>query len=419
MSRPFAVATALLSFALLLGYGAPAQAERKDHVVQLSVPSAAQLGSYSGSARFALGEVTDATFAESDSHVGMGPQAIYEIVSEGSRAEATRKGVALALQQAGLLAATPGEATHTVDVTIRRYREQTHMTIGRFRLRAEIFLEFDFRKDGVSQGRLLASGNAQQYAQIAAKAKYAEVYQAAFNDAIHKAFNSKTLARIAGEGWTPVPGPAEWVRHKAVRIMKDEFYGPTDTIQAQAAQAAQTLSADGVVDALWLPDFQLDAVTGKSNTPVSDLAFARALVPALVREHLDAFFPGAFPAVQRQAPATPASGLTVEGQLDNFRVGNWYAKSIIGFGAGKDKIEGDVVFKDAATGATLFQYRALSSNWGAGWQAKQGSIRDMADQLARDIAYFLVKTRVPDYQPPVDLEVLFDDSSYPAKQRKS
>ena len=108
----------------------------------------------------------------------------------------------------------------------------------------------------------------------------------------------------------------------------------------------------------------------------------------------------------------------MEGRLDDFRVGNFYARQWIGFGAGKDKLQGKVNFKDA-NGNTLATVDVLSSNWGAGWQTKQGSVRDMADQFARDLAYFIVRTRVPDYRPPADLEVLFDDTPYPVPQRKS
>lgn len=406
-----------LSCALVLCLAAaPAQAAQRDLVVQVSVPAAAALGTNAGDVRCALREVTDATFSESDSHVGMGPQAIYEIVSQGSRQQATREGVRLGFERAGLLATAP-DAPCVVDVTIRRFHEQTHMTFGRFRLRAEIFLEFAFHQAGAPAGRVLAAGNAQQYAQIASQRKYAEVYQAAFNDAIHKVFNSRTLARVAGEGWKPAPAPAVSGSNDAIRIKKDEFYGPTDQIQARAAQSAPAMQAAGALDVLLLPDFQLDEVTGKAKDPVARPEFARALVPELVREHLEAFFPGAVARIER-GPADGRAGLRVEGRLDDFRVGNFYARQWIGLGAGKDKLKGAVAFKDGS-GNTLATVEVLSSNWGAGWQTKQGTVRDMADQFARDLAYFIVKTRVPDYQPPADMEVLFDGTPYPVPQRKS
>jgi hypothetical protein len=37
----------------------------------------------------------------------------------------------------------------------------------------------------------------------------------------------------------------------------------------------------------------------------------------------------------------------------------------------------------------------------------------MADQLARDMAYFLVEILVGEYSYPEDLEVCFDDTPYP------
>ncbi len=36
----------------------------------------------------------------------------------------------------------------------------------------------------------------------------------------------------------------------------------------------------------------------------------------------------------------------------------------------------------------------------------------MCDQLAWDIAFFLVKTFVPNYAPPENLEFVFDDTLY-------
>lgn len=47
------------------------------------------------------------------------------------------------------------------------------------------------------------------------------------------------------------------------------------------------------------------------------------------------------------------------------------------------------------------------------------TIRDMADQLARYIAYFVVKITAPNNQPPDDMKVLYDDTTYPMKQSKS
>ena len=410
---------ALFLFLLAIGTALPAYAERRDLEVGLKIPSANELGAYTGAAGFSIGEVTDATFSESPSHVGVGPQAIYEIVTVGTRAEAIRKGVTEAFGQAGLLKTTPAPSMYTVDITLRRVHEQTHMTFSRFRLRSEIFLEFTLKKNGISEGRVLASGNAQTYAQVATKAKYTEVFQLAFNDAIYKLFNSKTLARIAGEGWKPVPAPAESGKYDATRIRKDEFYGPTDSIQEEASKASKAVQAAGSFSAVSLPDFELTAVTGKTNSAVADVAFARALVPALVQEHLNAFFPGAFTTIERPVAGAAKQGLLVGGKLDDFQVGNYYLRSLVGFGAGKDKLEGEIFFRDAATGNTLYSFKAVSSNWGAGWQTKRGTIRDMADQLARDIAYFLVQTAAPNYQPPQDLEILFDDTRYPMKQRKS
>jgi hypothetical protein len=243
--------------------------------------------------------------------------------------------------------------------------------------------------------------------------------QVAFNDAVHKLFNSRTLARLAGAGWTPVPAPKVSGDKSATRIAKDEFYGPTDRAIEEADAATASMRPAAALDTLRLPDFALDHVAGELHTAVSDADYARALLPALVEEHLNAFYPGAFATIARGDAATSGPGLVVAGDLDNFRVGNVALKMWVGFGAGKDELKGRVDFKDGASGATLHGFNAGSSNWGAGWQSKNGTIRDMADQMARDIAYFLVKTTRPDYRAPNDLEVLFDDTPYPVPQRKS
>ena len=421
-SRHFALraCTRLLGLFLLAAVAAPAAlAAPKDLTVAPALPPASALGAYSGSTSFALGEVKDATFSESPTHVGIGPAAMYQIVTAKPRAETTRAALADAFGRVGLLAKAPAEPTYTVDVTLRRFRTQTHAGFARFRLRSEIFLEFDFRQAGQSVGRVLAAGNSQQYAQLANKGKYEDAFQVAFNDAVHKLFNSRTLARLAGAGWAPVPAPLVSGEKSATRIAKDEFYGPTDRALAEAAAAATSMQAGAGLDTLRLPDFALDRVGGDQKSAVADADYARALLPALIEEHLNAFYPGAFTTIARGPAATSGPGLVVDGNLDNFRVGNRALQVWVGFGAGKDELKGRVDFKDGATGAALHGFNAGSSNWGAGWQSKKGTIRDMADQLARDIAYFLVRTTRPNYQPPQDIEVLFDATPYPSPQRKS
>lgn len=419
-ARPRVAAVALSLVLLTLFLAPPAGAGRGESLqVPLDLPAGNALGAYTGTVRIAVGEVKDETFSENPSHVGMGPQAIYEIVTEGTRAEYVRKGISEALGQVGLLAASPADAVYTLDVTILRDHLQTHQTFGRFRLRTELFLDFAFKRNGVREGWVLACGNSQTYAQLASKAKFVETYQLAFNDAVHKLFNSGTLARIAGEGWKPAPAPASAGEHNTTRIAKDEFYGPTDFIQAEAAKAAKAIQGAGPADRVWLPDFLLEEVGGKEKDAISDPAFARAFVPALVREHLNAFYPGAFAAIERGSEPSAKQGIAVNGTLDDFRIGSFAMRVWVGFGAGKDKLAGEVAFKDAATGSTLHTTDVSSSNWGAGWQTKQGTLRDMADQLARDLAYFLVRTAEPGYKPPEGLEILFDDTAYPMKQRKS
>jgi hypothetical protein len=161
-----------LSLLLLAIVAAPAAiAAPKDLVVAPALPPASALGAYAGQTTFNIGDVKDATTAEDAAHVGIGPQAMYQISVPDTRAVTTRNALTDALGRVGLLAKFPAEPTYSIDVTVRRFRTQTHQTFGRFRLRSEIFLEFDFRQGGQSVGRVLAAGNSQQYAQLANKGK--------------------------------------------------------------------------------------------------------------------------------------------------------------------------------------------------------------------------------------------------------
>jgi hypothetical protein len=389
-----------------------------DLVVAPALPPGSALGSYTGTERIALGEVRDETFSQSAAHIGMGPQAAYEIMVEGSRAEFVKKGVIEALRSTGLLAGDPATTAHILDVTILRNRFHVHQTFGRFRLRTEVFLMLAFRKEDIAEGRVLACGNAETYAQFASKKKASETYQAGFNDAVHKLLNSKTLVRVLGGGWNPTPAPSTSGEYDTTRIHKDEFYGPTDVIQAEVEKASTPVQTAGPFERVVLPDFTVQEVVGKKKDELQNLQLARAFVPEKTREHLNAFFPGAFKSIERNGAAGAASSLVVDGKLDKFRIGSLTARIMVGFGAGKDKIEGQISIHDGS-GRILNDISVLSSNWGAGWQMKQGQIRDMADQLARDLAYFLVRTAAPGYKPPEDLEVLFDDTPYPMKPRKS
>ena len=374
--------------------------------ISLTLPGSASLGTHSGKARIMLGQVSDEGFAENTSYLGMGPQSIYTIQLTDSREETVKKAILHLLKETGLLAASPQEATATLDVRIVRNHFTTHQTAARFRLRSEVFLDFSFKRGNAAAERVLACGNAETHAQIATKEKIKAVYQAGINDALFKLVNSKTFARLVGEGWKPGSRSDESSKYEITRIDKASFYGPTDSIQEEVKKASTALESKRARHVI-LQDFVLKD-TDYSEKEDADPKFASRLIPELVRENLNAFYPGAFETIDRGSQGGIAESVEVSGDLLKFKVGSFYKRALIGFGAGKDKLEITVVFNESGTTKELYTLHILSSGWGAAWQMKRGQVRDMADQAGRDIAYFLVTTLVPGYSPPTDLEVCFD-----------
>ncbi len=411
-TRSAPTATAIVMLGLLIP-ASPARAH-DDLVVDLAVPSAGDLGTYTGAVQIALGEVRDAVYAESPSHLGMGPEAMFKIETGGSRADFVRQGLGEAFRRIGLLPEGDASSAHVMDVRILRDRLYAHQTEGRCRLRAELFLQCTFRLNETVVDRILACGNAETHAQFASREKIRKTYQIGFNDAVHKILNSRALARILGGGWKPAPSPEQSGEYNTTRIHRDEFYGPTDLIQEEVEKASKAIQKAGPFTHVVLPDFQLEEVKGKKEDDLHDVQVARAIVPEKIREHLNAFFPGAFEKIDRADSTSGPGTLVVDGRLDKFRVGSYTARKWVAGGAGADKLVGQVSIKDAS-GKTLAGFPIVTANWGSVWQLKRGQIRDMVDQVARDIAYFLVATAVPAYKPPDDLEILFDAIPYPLK----
>lgn len=393
-----------------LALGLPAQAA-KDFVLTLQSPTSENFGKYSGGTRIALGAVVDDGFAENPDFLGMGPQAIYSVLLSQTREDSVRTAVSQLLEETGLLAGTPAEATYTLDVTIRRLRFFVHQTIGRFRLRTEAFLEFTFRQGDAVVGRVLACGNSQNQAQFASKKKVQATYQYGFDDALYKLVQSETFTRILGDGWSPGSGSAEGGEYNVMRITRNRFYGPSDLIRTEIENARGAIEPDAR-RVLILQDFELKDEKYKTRKD-ADPDLAERYLPELLREHF-AFFPGAFESIERRGEWEKAEGLVVTGDLLRFKIGSYMKRALVGFGAGKDKLEAVVRVKDGVTGDELYKLHFKSSAWGEGWQFKRGQIRDMADQLARDLAFFLVEIGTTKYSYPEELEVRFDDIPYPS-----
>ena len=406
-TRPSVTSIAVLAAILLLS-ASSVHGKRKDLVIELMPPEAQYFGSYAGATRIALGEVRDEGFIEAPDFVGVGPEAVYAVVLAGGREGAIRSAVSKLLEVTGL-AAAPGDADYLLDVVIRRNRFFINQTAIKFRLRSEVFLEFTLRQGDTVVGRVLACGNSQRKTQLASKAKVEATYQVGLNDALSKLVKSDTFRRLVGEGWTPAT--ARWGNPEITPIDRDKFYGPSDTAQAEVYPARLAL-VDVDPKTLVLQDFALMDQKYLEDKG-ADPELAASYLPELVRVHLGAFFPGAFATVERRGEPQPGDGVVLAGNLLRFKIGSFAKRVWIGFGAGKDKLEAEVLFQDGA-GQELFKLDIVSSNWGAGFQIKKGQLRDIADQAARDIAYLLVQALVPDYTYPPDLEVAFDGLPYPS-----
>lgn len=396
-----AVATVLfLIGGLLLPW--PSHAARKPKEVVLELPDRSALGTYTGANRITLGQVSDRTFAESDSFLGMGPQATYAIQHPKPRAEMVEEALLQVLKESGLLSSSPTGAAYTLDVEILRDHFTAHQTVGRFRLRSEVFLKALFHKGGETAGSVVAAGNAEMRAQVATQAKVHATYAAGFNDALHKLLQSEALSRLAGEGWKPgTPAPPS-DKHEITRIRKDEFYGPSKFIMEEAEKVSEAFAAVRS-RRVYLQAFEMkDEKYAKSKD--ADLEYASNLIPELVGEHLRAFHPGALEIGEGDG----ADGIIVSGEVLKYKAGSLMKRALVGLGAGKDKLEVSIRFQDGSNGKEIHSMEVLSTNWGAIFQLKRGQVRDMADQLAKDLAYLLVSSLAPDYSAPVELELVVD-----------
>jgi len=397
--------------AVVLALGSRLSAGEPDrYVLTPSLPAAQALGTYSGSVRVTLGEVTDAVWAHDAKRLGVGPNGIYNIELPMTRQESVRSLFADLLEKTGLGRAAGPDAL-VVDVTLRRDRFFIDETAGRWRIRTEVFLECTFRRGGEVVGRVLACGNAQTHAQVATKKKAQAVYTAGLQDAIFKLLRSRTFLGLVGEAWKAGTGEPPDSRYEITPIAREKFYGPSDFARLQLQELRSAL-AGRAGTALVLEDLAMKDEKFAKKEP-QHVEFASASIPELVREHLDAFYPGAFASVTRRKGSGTGENLAVGGDLLRYKEGDYALRALVGFGAGKDKLEADILFKDGRDGKVLFTFHLLESNWGGIWQVLRGQLIDMTDQTGRDLAYLLVGALVPDYAPPKDLEVCFDGVPYP------
>jgi len=267
-----------------------------------------------------------------------------------------------------------------------------------------------------------------------------------------------------GEGWTSGALPVDVQYEEITRIDHAAYYGPPE--RPPVINELEAIFGSKGYDRLILQDFGLQdqefikqagkaqkeadkqiqkrkkkgkgdgyqgptslaattTVKGAAMMGVSPIELACATVPELLREHLQAFYPGAFPTIERRKRWEPAAGLVVTGEVRKFNMGKINTKLIA-----------DIYFKDGLSGETLhsldvdlgggvtwvtgvmmgFSAGAVGASGGQFIPLYAGvapAMRDMQDDVARSLAYVLIESMRPGYQYPDNLEVAFDGVAYP------
>ena len=396
---------------VVLGAAASPLIAAEDLILTPAPPSARLQSHYEGPVRIAVGTVSDGTTCLRPGLMGVGPVGKYGVFLDESWAEATSKALEQMLETTGLLATDPAQASHTVDVVLRR----SHLFTASRPATGQVFLEFVFRHDAEIEGRLLTCGMAERSPFRVSQKTIATVYQEAFEDALLKLFESQTLATLLGEGWHP-----EVERQRTRRPAGGPAAGAFR--KAEERQAPEALRAHRAARLL-LREFEVEDAKAlvREGAEAPDLGH---YLPVLVREHLEAFYPGALESAMAADEEPTAGDVVVSGQILRFKKGNIWKKSMIGYGAGKDKLDVVVQLRDGASGEELLELHRVSSDWGtSAWsQAPAGQpgfslrltgplggpVEEMADQMARDLASFFVRHLADDYQYPEDLEVIVD-----------
>jgi hypothetical protein len=417
---------------------------QEKEVFAIELPEITLFGSYGhheGATRLVLGEILDDGFAETPDFLGW--YQVSKVVLPATRQETVRHAVENLLRETGLLASPGAERTHTLDVVIRRNRLLRSPTHYKYPLRVEVFLEFTIREAGVPVARVLACGNSENMAKVGLRIKALTEslkisYEHAMDDALRKFVDSAALRNLVGDNWKPgtPPAPPEGMG----RIRHDHYYGPVVGKEAHFRGAykdssgleslAATLAGKSY-DRIILEEFEVHDAEFRQKRP-SQLKATCLCLPGLIREHLGAFYPGAFDTVEFRGDGPTEGSLVISGDVYFLRMGQL-----------KNGSEAEVHFRDGSTGEKLFTLRSFTSAaadpWWDGaiamgltmpkgakkqrktsdfdaWWAELDaatSVREKDDNVARDLAYVLVQALRPDYEYPGDLEVSFDGLPYP------
>jgi hypothetical protein len=343
------------------------------------------------------------------------------VVLDRSWDEDSSRAVEEMLRAAGLLASSPEEATHVVDIVVRR----NHLSVPGHGIGAEVFLEFVLRRGEDELGSVLTCGVAQRSPFRYSRKVLAATYQEAFDEALHHLFESYTLAELLGEGWragSERPGSQGEGPKVASGAAKTE--PASEFKRAEEARAVKALQSREF-SRLVLEEFTIDDAKYLEQEDAAPDALGRYL-PRLVQEHLDAFHPGALEASLSDGEAPAEGDLVLTGQILRYKKGNLWKKAMIGYGAGKDKLDVAVQLRDGGSGETLLELHRVSSDWGGYGRSQQppgkpgvsaslsfsgprgGPVAEMADQLGRDLASFLVRHLADGYEYPEGLEVVAD-----------
>lgn len=354
------------------------------------------IGTYGKTVPVAIGTVTDQRSVPDPKFLGTGWQGTFKMFSQDPPDKYVRDALEQTLQSIGLAAKEGETPAVIVHADIWRARLQALQTTGRVRMRSEIQVRFTLTNAAKQPlGSFSVVGNAEIKGQIGTKERLKTTFQEAIYDTMEKFAGSQTLAKALGPDVVASFRKSETPRttkYQASDIDTTKFYGPTELV-GKLPKIDLTK-----YDVLELRPFKMADPGFKG-----DVAETERMVPSLIIDRIGGSYPGLFQSVvfgekTLGSSTRSAKRLVVEGDLPAVWVGSAMKRMLIGFGAGQVRLEMNIRLLDGESGQELTKFEMFSRNWGAAWQAKEGSLEDMADRMAADFVYYLVSQHKQDYK---------------------
>jgi|GEM_PF-5594356 len=386
-----------LSRVVLLFIVAPAlfAGLRDDLYIPSTFKGLTYYGAFEKHVPVAIGKVVDRRSVMDRRELGSGPNGVYDLFSQDPPETYIRAALEQSIKSLGL-APNEGEAP-ALTVNAEVWRAHAWVRVGaRARLRCELNVRFLLTNAaGESRGSVSVIGNSEIKGQIVTKARWEALFNEALYDTMEKFAASQTFTKalpaevVASFKKSATPAPS---KYNADAIETAKFYGPTELV---GRLPKVDLASYDVVE---LREFKLTDKNFKG-----DVATAQRMVPGSVMDRLGGRYPSLFRGVSfgdakiGDAPSG-SKRLIIEGDLPQVAAGNFMARQLIGFGAGRVQFAMNVRLIDGESGKPLTTLEMKSLNWGAIWQTDEGELEDMVDRMAADLAYYLIAQHDPGYK---------------------